>query len=138
MFTESPSLEIVKLFNRLGKCTFFVTVPSFVYNVRFFLFSWLVCSWSKIVSDWFHKKQFPSFSPQTPPPFFLPPSFLPRPLPSVDLRHSLFHPRYFESGPINPTTLGTPGFFFNFLLSDYQTLSTVYFILSISRTNLVS
>ena len=44
MFTESPSLEIVKLFNRLGKCTFFVTVPSFVYNFSFFLFSWLVCS----------------------------------------------------------------------------------------------
>ena len=44
VFTESPSLEIVKLFNRLGKCTFFVTVPSFVYNFSFFLFSWLVCS----------------------------------------------------------------------------------------------
>ena len=37
MLTESSSLEIVKLFNRLGKRTFFVTVPSFVNNFSRFV-----------------------------------------------------------------------------------------------------
>ena len=44
MLTESSSLEIVKLFNRVGKRTFFLTVPSSVNNFSLFLFSWPVCS----------------------------------------------------------------------------------------------